>query len=95
MDLDFAYSNMRFIYVFLLLNYAYDYDTNKKGNTDIKCSCSSFFLVPWESSSIPKPTPAQLRYQKNENNGSVYFRSKRIYFELSWVHLERNIYYHS
>ena len=39
----------------------------------MKCGCSSFFLVPWEASSIPKPTPAQLKYQKNEIMALIHF----------------------
>ena len=31
------------------------------------------FVVPWEASSIPKPTPAQLRYQKNEIMALIHF----------------------
>ena len=32
-----------------------------------------YILVPWESKTIPKPTPAQLKYQKNEIMALIHF----------------------
>ena len=32
-----------------------------------------YILVPWESPSIPKPTPAQLKYQNNEIMALILF----------------------
>ena len=32
-----------------------------------------FFSSSWEASSIPKPTAAQLKYQKNEIMALIYF----------------------
>ena len=36
-------------------------------------SCLICILVPWESKTIPKPTPAQLRYQKHEIMALIHF----------------------
>ena len=33
----------------------------------------NFFLVPWESPYVPKPTPPQLKYQRNEIMALIHF----------------------
>jgi hypothetical protein len=51
------------------------YKANRKtiSKFDIKNESIFFVLVPWESSSIPKPTPAQLKYQKHEIMALIHF----------------------
>ena len=44
--------------------------SNTKTNTSVQIL---LFLVPWESEFIPKPTPAQLKYQRNEIMALIHF----------------------
>ena len=44
-----------------------------KSKVQFESGILNFFLVPWESPHVPKPTPPQLKYQKDEIMALIHF----------------------
>ena len=71
MDLDSAIFDI--INVLYKLCFLYVKRNKRCTNHSENMNSLIYILVPWESKTIPKPTPAQLKYQKNEIMALIHF----------------------